>query len=440
MLLSQYLLPVFKESPAEAIVASHQLMLRAGIINKLASGLYVWLPFGLRVLHKVESVIRREMNHAGAIELRSPTLQPISLWEKSGRYRWGVDMMAETLKMKDRHNVEMVFAPTAEEIITNLFSEVVVSYKELPKNLYQIGTKFRDEIRPRYGLLRSREFYMKDSYSFHLNEEDALNTYNIMLKTYLKIFTYLGLDTIPVTASSGDIGGKYSHEFHVLTKIGESKIYFDRSLLTALLNENFDIKILDSFYAREEAKHDSNNCPLSDEELISSNGIEVGQIFYLDDKYSKAMDVKIQTKGGNFIHPKMGTYGIGISRLIAACIEANHDDKGIIWHPNVAPFQCIVINLRNGDNICDTLAKSAYEALQIADIDTIYDDTQESAGVKLAKADLIGIPIQIIIGPNNAQMGIIEIKDRRSGVIIHSTTITNLVAFVNKHINHLSHH
>lgn len=426
MLLSKYLLPILKEAPAEATIASHQLMLRSGMVRKLASGLYTWLPLGLRVLQKIQGIIRYEMDKVGAVEVLLPMLQPSSLWEKSGRYRWGTNMMSETLKTVDRRDVEMFFAPTAEEVITHVFSETVVSYKSLPKNLYQISTKFRDEIRPSGGVLRSREFCMKDAYSFHLNETDGMLTYDTMLKTYLRIFKKLGLITIPVVANSGDIGGNYSHEFHVPSEVGESKIYFEHHIIDALQSDGFDLHTLRKFYAVEGDSQDIAKCPAS-QDLISSNGIEVGQIFYLGDKYSRAMDVKVQANDGKLVHPVMGCYGIGISRTIAAYIEVNHDKHGTIWHHSIAPFSCILINLNADNELCNSIADSVYTKLTEARIDVLYDDTHTSAGVKLASADLIGVPLQIIVGPRGATNNTVELKDRKSNNIVGECSVDEIV-------------
>lgn len=435
MLLSQYLLPIIKETPSEATVVSHQLMLRSGMIRQLSTGIYVWLPLGLRVLHKVQDIIRREMNKIGAVEVLLPMLQPAQLWAKSGRYQWGEDMMSETLKARDRHEVEMFFAPTAEEVMTHVFSETILSYKELPKNLYQISTKFRDEVRPRYGVLRSREFCMKDAYSFDIDEISAMKTYDNMLQTYIRIFRCFGiLTTIPVVAGTGDIGGDLSHEFHVLANIGESKVYFDRAVLPVLSSNDFSMQSLSRFYAVEENKHNAEKCHVSQNDLIISSSIEVGQIFYLGDKYSKAMGVGIQTQGGTLTYPMMGCYGIGVSRVIAACIETNYDEYGIIWHPNIAPFTCMLINLKVGDPLCDNLGRKIYQVLQNAGFEVLYDDVNDSVGRKLASADLLGIPVQIIVGPRHVSDNLVELKDRRSMTIMGKYNEDNIVSALTAHI------
>jgi prolyl-tRNA synthetase len=417
MLFSKYLLPVFRETPSDAVIVSHRLMLRTSMIRQVTSGIYTWLPLGLRILQKVQNEVRKVMNSYGGIEVLLPMLQPSSWWEKSGRYGWGTDMMQETLKVKDRHDVEMFFAPTAEEVMTQIFAETVFSYKELPKNLYQISTKFRDEIRPRYGVMRSREFYMKDAYSFDLTKKDALANYDLMLRAYLRIFSNLGMRVVPVLAGTGDIGGDYSHELHVTSESGESKIFFDKGILQTLKKEDFDLQSLEKFYSREEGKHNAAECSVSANNLVCTKGIEVGQLFYLGDQYSKSMGVKVQLRDGSTQAPLMGCYGIGISRVVAAAIEVSNDERGIVWHPNMAPFTCVVVNLKVGDDKCDALAKTAYENLLNAGFEVLYDDRDVSVGVKLGDSDLIGIPLQIIVGPRKASENLIEVKIRSSGEI-----------------------
>jgi len=415
MRLSEWLLPTIKEIPSDATIISHQLMLRAGMIRQLTSGIYMWLPIGLRVLKKVEEIVRAEMDNAGAIEVRLPCIQPLTLWHASGRITQKSDLTEQMLKMQDRHGTDLLFAPTAEEAMCQLFQQNVTSYRELPKNLYQIGWKFRDEIRPRYGVMRAREFFMKDGYSFDLTEELALNTYNKMLMAYLEVFARMGLTAIPVSAHPGAIGGSYSHEFHVLAKTGESTIYYDPGLLEALKRDDFNLKDLERFYAAEEEKHGEITDRSDLTELKTSKGIEVGHIFYLGDKYSKAMGINIQTQDMQLIHPQMGTYGIGVSRLVGAIIEANHDERGVIWPASVAPFICGLINLSKGDSACDQISEDVYSSLKKAALETLYDDTQNSAGVKFANMDLIGLPIQIIVGKKNAAENRVEVKDRKTG-------------------------
>lgn len=414
MLLSNYILPTLKEVPAEASITSHQLMLRAGMIRQLAAGIYNWLPLGLAVLKKIEQIVREEMNKSAAVEILIPCIQPLTLWQQSGRFAGINDLTSEMLRMKDRGGNDLVFTPTAEEAVVQLIGQSIKSYKDLPKNLYQINWKFRDELRPRYGVMRGREFLMKDSYSFHIDQECALTTYNKMLLTYINIFKKMKLIAIPVSACSGAIGGNYSHEFHVLADSGESKIYYETTLPEKMLADNFDLKALEQIYAAAEEKHDPANCKIPMEQISSKKGIEVGQIFYLGDKYSKAMNLKIQDKNRVLKHPEMGCYGIGISRLVAALIEANHDEKGIIWPVEVAPFTIMLLNLNPNHIKCNELSIELYMVLKSLNIDVLYDDTDDSTGIKFAKADLIGIPWQIIIGPKNADNKMVELKNRRT--------------------------
>lgn len=414
MKLSQFFLPLLKEDPKEASIVSHKLMLRAGMIRQLVGGIYSWLPLGLKVLNKVENIVRQEMNNAGAQELLLPCIQPIELWKKSGRYGTKDDLSTQMLRITDRAENALTFAPTAEEVICDVFAANVHSYKELPKNLYQIHWKFRDEIRPRFGVMRSREFLMKDAYSFHLTKESALNSYKDMLIAYLKAFNNMGLTAVPVKANTGAIGGDYSHEFHVLADTGESKIYYETDVIEYLQSGNITLDGLANYYANEEEKHDPLACKVSADKLQEKRGIEIGHIFYLGQKYSKLLDVKVQDKDGKFFHPEMGTYGIGVSRLVGAIIEANHDEKGVIWPDNVAPFFVGIINLKTGDSKCDAVAEDLYKTFQ-SKFDVLYDDTDDSAGMKFAKMELIGIPWVITVGPRGLQEGKVELKNRRSG-------------------------
>lgn len=416
MLLSRYFLPTLKEIPSEASIVSHQLMLRAGMIRQITSGIYSWLPFGDSFLKKVENIVREEMNSSGALEVTMPIMQPSFLWQQSGRYKDGGDIAQQTAIFEDKNGNELIFSPTAEEIISSIFSNNAQSYKDLPKNIYQIQWKFRDEIRPRYGVLRCREFLMKDSYSFDLNREDALRTYDKMLQTYLKIYKRMGLIAIPVVAGSGAIGGDYSHELHVLADTGESSIYYDIKIIDALSKDGFNLESLGNFYANEEEKHDHNK--IFETELCVSKSIEVGHLFYIGQKYSESMNVKLNSADGGTICPEMGCYGIGISRLAGAIIEVNNDERGIILPYNLSPFLFCIINLKVGDEYCDKLSSEVYDKLQESNLSVLYDDTNNSPGVKFANMDLIGIPLQIIIGPNNATKNIIELKERRSGMII----------------------
>jgi len=429
MRLSNFFLPTLKEVPLEASVISHQLLLRAGMIRQTASGIYSWLPLGLRVLRKVENIIRQEMNKSGALEVLMPTIQPAELWIESGRYdAYGKEM----LRIKDRHDRDILYGPTHEEVITDLFRKNINSYKDLPKNFYQINWKFRDEIRPRFGLMRGREFLMKDSYSFDINEENARKTYNLMYETYYKIFLKMGLKPIALRADTGAIGGDLSHEFHILADVGESAIFYDKKLdeiyannfanstesfLDNSLQNSFDIQSLQKIYATADDLHDPNNCPIPTDQLVSKRGIEVGQIFNFGLKYSQAMQASVMGANGEKIYPNMGSYGIGVSRVVSASIEANHDEKGIIWSEALAPFSVILINIRSGDKDCDMACEKIYDQLSSQGVEVLFDDSKNSLGQKFAVADLIGIPKQIIVGPKSLSNSMVEIKDRKTSQI-----------------------
>lgn len=421
MRLSQYFLPTLKENPIDATVVSHQLMVRAGMIRQTASGIYTWLPLGLRVLKNVEKVIREEMDKSGALEVLMPTIQPAELWQESGRYdAYGKEM----LRIKDRHDRDLLYGPTHEEVVTDIFRKNVTSYKDLPKNLYQIHWKFRDEIRPRFGLMRGREFLMKDSYSFDLDAESAKKTYDLMYETYFKIFRRMGLNPMAVRADSGAIGGDMSHEFHLLAETGESTIYYDKKFD----DPNLSFAERKNLYAMADEMHVPEKCPIPADQVAVKRGIEVGHIFNSALKYSKAMNVSVMGPGSpylggssscdsttmgvqNKIYPNCGCYGIGVSRVVAAAIEANHDANGIIWPKEIAPFQNIIINLRPGDEACDKICEELYQKIP----DSLYDETKVSLGQKFSIADLIGIPTQIIVGPKSAAAGNVEIKDRKTG-------------------------
>jgi prolyl-tRNA synthetase len=423
MKLSQYFLPTLKENPIDATVISHQLMIRAGMIRQTASGIYTWLPLGLKTLRKVEKIIRQEMDKSGALEVLMPTIQPAELWQESGRYdAYGKEM----LRIKDRHDRDILYGPTHEEVITDIFRKNVTSYKDLPKNFYQIHWKFRDEIRPRFGLMRGREFLMKDSYSFDIDEVAAKKTYNLMYETYFRIFKKMGLNAIAVKADTGAIGGDLSHEFHVLANTGESAIYYDNQFDELSKLKDLDIAKLQTLYAMADEMHVAEKCPLKDGQLSSKRGIEVGHIFNFGTKYSKALKASVMGAGSpeekmggkmgeNKIFPNMGSYGIGVSRIVAAAIEANHDENGIIWPKEIAPFQVALINVKSGDELCDKTCEEIYQKLSAQNVEVIYDDTKNSLGQKFATADLIGIPTQIIVGPKSAAAGKVEIKNRKSG-------------------------
>ncbi len=412
MRLSKYFLPTLKENPIDATVVSHQLMVRAGMIRQTASGIYSWLPLGLKVLRKVEKIIKEEMDKAGALEVLMPTIQPAELWIESGRYEaYGKEM----LRIKDRHDRDILYGPTHEEVVTDLFRKNITSYKDLPKNLYQIHWKFRDEIRPRFGLMRGREFLMKDSYSFDLNEEDARKTYDLMYETYFKIFRKMGLKPIALRADTGAIGGDLSHEFHILADVGESAIFYDKKFDELSEADEIDIAQTQKIYAMADDLHIPEKCPIPAEQLVSRRGIEVGQVFNFGLKYSKAMEASVMGAGGEKIYPNMGSYGIGVSRVVAAAIEANHDENGIIWPAQISPFDVVLINIRVGDEACDKACEELYSSLQSKGVEVLYDDTKNSLGQKFSVADLIGVPTQIIVGPKSLALGKVEIKNRKTG-------------------------
>ncbi|MFT3996452.1 MAG: proline--tRNA ligase [Asticcacaulis sp.] len=421
MRLSRYLLPLLKENPSEAQIVSHRLMLRTGMIRQEAAGIYAWLPLGLRVLRKIEKIVHEEMQRAGAVELLMPTLQLADLWRESGRYD---DYGQEMLRIKDRHEREMLYGPTNEEMITEIFRGTVKSYKDLPMNLYHIQWKFRDEQRPRFGVMRGREFLMKDAYSFDIDEASARKAYNRMFIAYLNTFSRLGLKAVPMRADTGPIGGDLSHEFIILADTGESAVFCHKDLvdmpapgpdvdwddLQGLVDQRT------ALYAATEEMHDEAafNAVPADKQL-SARGIEVGHIFYFGEKYSAPMGAKVSGPDGAQVNVHMGSYGVGVSRLIGGIIEASHDEAGIIWPESVAPFDVAVINLRVGDEACDAACDKAYKALTTAGRDVLYHDTDDRPGAKFASMDLIGIPWQLIIGPKGIAEGQVEIKNRATG-------------------------
>ena len=413
MRLSRYFLPVLKEEPAEAEIVSHKLMLRAGMIQQLTAGIYSWLPLGFDVLQKVGQIVREEMNRAGALEILMPTIQPADLWRESGRYNaYGKEM----LRIKDRHEREMLYGPTNEENVTDIFRRHVRSYRSLPLNLYHIQWKFRDEQRPRFGVMRGREFLMKDAYSFDLDYESARKAYDNMFLAYLRTFKRMGLTAIPMQAETGPIGGNMSHEFQILAKTGESAVYFDAAFEDVdFAADNIDIERLKELYAAADEKHDPAACSVPAERLRSGRGIEVGHIFYFGKNYSEAMGATVTGPDGESIPVEMGSYGIGVSRRVGALIEANHDEKGIIWPEPVAPFKVGIVNLRSGDAVCDGMADDLYARLAAAGIEVLLDDRDERAGAKFATMELIGLPWQVTVGPRGAKAGTLELKSRRSG-------------------------
>lgn len=423
MRLSQYFLPILRDDPKEAEIVSHRLMLRTGMVRQSSAGIYSWLPLGFRVLDKIEQIVREEQNRAGAIELLMPTIQSADIWRESGRYE---DYGKEMLRITDRHDREMLYGPTNEELITEIFRDSVKSYRDLPRNLYHIQWKFRDEIRPRFGVMRGREFLMKDAYSFDLTAEGARASYNKMFVAYLRTFERLGLKSIPMAADTGPIGGDLSHEFIILADTGESQVYCDRDLIERNApGEDVDyeadltpiIKEWTGKYAATDEKHDPKHFEetVPENKRVSARGIEVGHIFYFGTKYTEAMNCRVQGPDGQLTAVECGSYGIGVSRLVGAIIEASHDDAGIIWPDAVAPFTAALINLKAGDEKTDTACEDLYRKLQKAGVETLYDDTNERAGAKFATMDLIGLPWQIIVGPRGLEKGEVEIKRRATG-------------------------
>ena len=424
MRLTRYFLPVLKENPAEAQIVSHRYMLRAGMIKQQAAGIYSWLPLGFKVLKRIEQIVHEEQVRAGHIPLLMPTLQPADLWRESGRYD---DYGQEMLRIKDRQGRDMLYGPTNEEMITDIFRAHVGSYKDLPLTLYHIQWKFRDEMRPRFGVMRGREFLMKDGYNFDLTKEDALHAYNRHLVSYLRTYERMGLQAIPMRADSGPIGGDDTHEFLVLAETGESEVFYDSAVTDISLGArdiDYDDKaqcqaVMEEFtslYARTDETHDAamfNAIP--EERRKSARGIEVGQIFYFGTKYSDAMGATVVTPDGGKVPVHMGSHGIGVSRLLGAIIEASHDDKGIIWPEGVTPFHCGIVNLKQGDADTDGACEAIYKALKLAGLDPLYDDRDERAGAKFATMDLIGLPWRITVGPRGLKNGVVELTSRRTG-------------------------
>ena len=426
MRLSRFFLPILKENPKEAEIVSHRLMLRAGMLRQEAAGIYAWLPLGFRVLKKIERIVREEQDRAGALELLMPTLQLADLWRESGRYdAYGPEM----LRISDRHKRELLYGPTNEEMITAIVRDAIKSYRDLPKNLYHIQWKFRDEVRPRFGVMRGREFLMKDAYSFDLDAAGAKHSYNKMFVAYLRTFARMGLKAIPMRAETGPIGGDLSHEFQVLAETGESEVFVHPDYLAMNL-ESFDagwyeesgrdaleaaVTHFTSLYAATSDIHDPAKCPVPADQLVTARGIEVGQTFYFGTKYSKPMGAVVSLADGSSVPLEMGSYGIGVSRLVGALIEANHDDNGIVWPESVAPFHVGLVNIRGGDAKCVAASDELYGKLRRTGNTVLYDDRDESPGAKFATMDLIGLPWQLIVGPRGVAAGTLEVKNRRTG-------------------------
>jgi prolyl-tRNA synthetase len=424
MRLSRFFLPILRETPKEAEIVSHRLMLRAGMMRQEAAGIYAFLPLGLRVLTKICNIVREEQDRSGAIELLMPTIQSADLWRESGRYD---DYGKEMLRIQDRHERQMLYGPTNEEMITDIFRAYVRSYKDIPLNFYHIQWKFRDEVRPRFGLMRGREFLMKDAYSFDLDQAGATHSYNRMFVAYLRTFARMGLKAIPMVAETGPIGGNLSHEFIILAETGESEVFCHRDYLDfAVPDEGVDfddvaglqatVNRWTSLYAATSEKHDAaafDALPASAK--VSARGIEVGHIFYFGTKYSEPMKAVVQGPDGTERPVHMGSYGIGPSRLVAAIIEAYHDDAGIKWPESVAPFRAVILNLKQGDGATDQASEKIYQALRGKGVEVLYHDLDERPGSKFATADLIGIPWQVLVGPKGLASGQVELKKRADG-------------------------
>jgi prolyl-tRNA synthetase len=437
MRFSRFFIPILRDDPKEAEIASHQLMLRAGMIRQSSAGIYSWLPLGYRVLHKIEQIVREEQDRAGALELLMPTIQSADLWRESGRYdAYGKEM----LRIKDRHERDVLFGPTNEELITAIFRDGVKSYKDLPCILYHIQWKFRDEIRPRFGVMRGREFLMKDSYSFDLTQDDARKSYYRMFVAYLRTFARMGLKSIPMAAETGPIGGDLSHEFIILADTGESEVYCHKDYLAMEppgddLDYDSDLSPLvrswTGQYAATSEMHDPSRfeAAVGEADRVTARGIEVGHIFFFGTKYSEPMGAKVQGPDGELTPVEMGSYGIGVSRLVGAIIEASHDEAGMIWPQSVAPFDIGLINLKAGAADTDAACEAYYTRLQNAGFDVLYDDRDDRAGAKFAAMDLIGLPWQLIVGPKSLKVGEVELKERATGAR-HSLTFDSALTML----------
>ena len=424
MRLSRYFLPVLKESPRDATIVSHQYMLRAGMIKQSSAGIYSWLPLGFKVLKRIEQIVHEEQERASHVAMLMPTIQSADLWRESGRYD---DYGDEMLRITDRNKNDLLYGPTNEELITDIFRSHVASYKSLPLTLYHIQWKFRDERRPRFGVMRGREFYMKDGYNFDLTKEGALHAYNRHLVSYLRTYERMGLQAIPMRADGGPIGGDYTHEFLVLAETGESEVFYDSAVTDLSFGDRAidydDVDqceaVLQEFttkYARTDETHDEALfADVPTDRQRTARGIEVGQIFYFGTKYSEALNATVDDGQGGKTPVHMGSHGIGVSRLLGAIIEASHDDKGIIWPEGVTPYHCGIVNLKQGDEAADAACDGLYSALSNAGLEPLYDDRKERAGGKFATMDLIGLPWRITVGPRGLKNGVVELTSRRSG-------------------------
>ena len=411
MLLSKVFLPLTKDLPSDAKIKSHQLMLRVGMIKQSSAGIYSWLPLGFKVMKKIENIVRREQNNIGAQEMLMPTIQSADIWKESGRYN---DYGDEMLRIKDRQGREMLYGPTNEELITEIFRSSIKSYKSLPQMLYHIQWKFRDEVRPRFGIMRCREFYMKDAYSFDISDEEAKKSYNKMFYSYLKIFSKLGLKAIPMAADTGPIGGDLSHEFIILADTGESNVYADKSIFDINTDQyDFSEKSLEemrnsfsSFYAVTDDKFNKNDfdSKVKKSDQILTKGIEVAHIFYFGDKYSKPLNCLVDHREGKKVPVKMGSYGIGVSRLVGALIEVNFQNDVMKWPTSVSPYDVVIIpNINKNNKQSFETAVKVYKELQKQKIDVLLDDVDENMSAKFKKHELIGIPYQIIIGSKSEE-------------------------------------
>ncbi|TVQ56721.1 MAG: proline--tRNA ligase [Rhodobacteraceae bacterium] len=425
MRYTRYFLPVLKETPAEAQIVSHRLMLRAGMVRQATSGIYSWLPLGLKVLRRIEQIVHEEQQAMGAVPLLMPTIQSADLWRESGRYD---DYGQEMLRIKDRHDRDMLYGPTNEELITDIFRASASSYRDVPRILYHIQWKFRDEMRPRFGVMRGREFLMKDGYSFDIDKAGAIHAYNKHMVAYIRTFERMGLKAVPMKADTGPIGGDHSHEFLILADTGESEVFLDRAVVDLSLGDrriDWDDRaavqaLVDQWtgpYARTDETHD----PAAFEAAVpegrreSRRGIEIGHIFYFGTKYSEPMGATVSGPDGKPATLHMGSYGIGVSRLVGALIEANHDEQGVIWPESVTPFHAGIVNLKQGDPEADAACETLYETLTAAGLEPFYDDRDERAGAKFATMDLIGLPWRVTVGPRGLKNGVVELTSRRTG-------------------------